>query len=114
MKYLVIIALTLITLSVTAQKYTRLDKPQQGEIVNVLNTLVFCDTDTITIESIGKTQMLSDGSGYFISVTVNPVTINFKYFGTLVNCYNFQDSTRTIHIIGVNTPQLFYNSYKIY
>ena len=114
MKYLILVTLILISLGAQAQKYTRLDQPQQGEIVAVLNTLVFCDTDTITVESIGKTQMLSDGSGYFISVTVNPITINFKYFGTLVNCYNFQDSTRTIHIIGVNTPQLFYNSYKIY
>ena len=112
MRYILI--LLLVTTSLQAQRYQRLDKEVKGEIVEVLNTLVFCDTDTITIESIGKTQMLSDGSGYFISVTVNPVTINFKYFGTLVNCYNFQDSTRTIHIIGVNTPQLFYNSYKIY
>ena len=112
MRYILI--LLLVTTPLQAQRYQRLDKEVKGEIVEVLNTLVFCDTDTITIESIGKTQMLSDGSGYFISVTVNPVTINFKYFGTLVNCYNFQDSTRTIHIIGVNTPQLFYNSYKIY
>lgn len=112
MRYILI--LLLVTTSIQAQRYQRLDKEVKGEAVEVFNTLVFCDTDTITVEAIGKTQMLSDGAGYFISVTVNPITINFKYFGTLVNCYNFQDSTRTIHIIGVNTPQLLYNSYKFY
>lgn len=114
MKYILSLLLVFTSLYANTQNYVRLDKQVKGEIVEVFNTLVFCDTDTITVESIGKTQLLSDGSGYFISVTVNPITINFKYFGTLVNCYNFQDSTRTLHIIGVNTPQLFYQSYKIY
>jgi len=112
MKYILILLLLVTTAQ--AQKYHRLDKPQEGEIVPVFNTLVFCDTDTVTVEPTGNTQMLSDGSGYFISVTVNAVTIDFKYLGTLINCYNFNDSTRTIHIIGVNTPQLYYHSYKIY
>lgn len=112
MKYLIL--LLLLGGIAKAQGYKRLDTGTTGEVYHIVNDLVFCDEDTITVEPIGNTQMLSDGSGYFISVTVNPVTINFKYFGTLVNCYNFQDSTRTIHIIGVNTPQPFYNSYKFY
>ena len=114
MKYLVLVTLILISLAAQAQKYTRLDQPQQGEIIEVLNTLVFCDKDTVIVEPISGAQMLSDGTGYMVSVTVNPITIDIKYLGTLVNCYNFQDSTRTIHIIGVTTPQPFYNSYKIY
>ncbi len=114
MKYLILLTLILISLGAQAQKYMRLDQPQQGEIVEVLNTLVFCDKDTLTVEPLNRAILISDGVFATTSITVNTVQIDYKYLGTLVNCYNFQDSTRTIHIIGVTTPQPLYNSYKIY
>ena len=109
-----ILALLLITTSLQAQRYQRLDKEVKGEAVEVFNTLVFCDKDTLTVEPLNRAILISDGVYATMSITVNAVKIDYKYLGTLVNCYNFQDSTRTIHIIGVNTPQLFYNSYKFY
>ena len=112
MKYILI--LLLITASLQAQRYKRLDKEVKGEAVEVFNTLVFCDKDTLTVEPLNRAILISDGVFATTSITVNTVQINYKYLGTLVNCYNFQDSTRTIHIIGVTTPQPFYNSYKIY
>lgn len=112
MKYILI--LLLVATSLQAQRYKRLDKEVKGEAIEVFNTLVFCDKDTFIIEPLVAAVLISDGASYSTSITVNMVKIDYKYLGTLINCYNFQDSTRTIHIIGVNTPQPFYNSYKFY
>lgn len=112
MRYILI--LLLVTTSLQAQRYKRLDKEVKGEAVEVFNSLVFCDTDTIVIEPLNRAILVSDGVCATMSITINTVQIDYKYLGTLVNCYNFQDSTRTIHIIGVTTPQLLYYSYKFY
>lgn len=112
MRYILI--LLLVATSLQAQRYKRLDKEVKGEAIEVFSTLVFCDKDTLTVEPLDRAILISDGVCATMSITVNTIQIDYKYLGTLINCYNFQDSTRTIHIIGVTTPQPFYNSYKFY
>ena len=52
MRYILI--LLLVTTSLQAQRYQRLDKEVKGKAVEVFNTLAFCDTDTLTIEPLNR------------------------------------------------------------
>ncbi len=109
-----LISSLLISILSSAQKYHRLDKPCEGEILAISNMLIFNDIDTIMIEPFGSTQLLTDGERTQTSITVNSVRIQDEVEGVLINCYNFADTTRTIHIISVHDPRRIFLTYKIW
>ncbi len=111
---ILLISTILVSTLIDAQRYHRLDKPCDGEVINDSNILIFNDLDTITIVPVGGTQLLTDGAGTQTSITVNSVRIQDEIEGVLINCYNFSDSTRTIHIISVHDPKRIFLTYKIW